>query len=63
MVAAGLWLASGSLTAGQDRPTFHGGINAVSLNVVVKDDRGRAIKDLVGADFQVFDQGRAVPDQ
>lgn len=61
MAVAGAWLACGIVIARQDpQPTFRGGVNAVSLNVVVKDSRGRAIRNLAGADFQVFDQGRAV---
>ena len=61
VVAAGLSIASGIVTAGQlPGPTFRSGISGVSLNVIVKDNRGRPIRDLVGADFQVFDQGRAV---
>ena len=59
---AGLWLVSGVAGAGQgvSQPTFRSGVNQVSLNVVVKDQRGRPIKDLAGADFQVLDHGRPV---
>lgn len=32
----------------------------MSLNVVVRDGRGRPVKDLALADFQVFDEGRLV---
>ena len=62
MAVAGLWLASGIAGAGQGapQPTFRSGINQVSLNVVVKDQRGRPIKDLAGSDFQVLDHGRVV---
>lgn len=52
-------LAGGAVVA-QEPPTFRGGINLVSLNVVVKDSHGRAIRDLSGRDFEVFDQGRSV---
>jgi len=58
-VAVG-WPAVGTVSARQDPPTFRGGINLVSLNVVVKDSRGRVIRDLTGADFEVRDQGRTV---
>src|SRR4029079_8477754 len=51
---------TGILTAGQAPPTFRAETNRVSLNVVVKDHRGRAISNLASRDFQVFDQGRAV---
>ena len=61
LIAGGLLLANGIVSAGQDtRPTFRAGVSRVSLNVVVKDNRGRAIKNLADSDFQVFDQGRAV---
>ena len=61
VAATVVWLASGIVSAGQDpRPTFRAAVSRVSLNVVVRDERGRAIKDLAGSDFQVFDQGRAV---
>jgi len=60
VVVAVVCLAGPVLVARQEPPTFHGGINLVSLNVVVKDSHGRAIRDLAGGDFEVFDQGRAV---
>ena len=41
-------------------PTFRTGVSRVTLNVVVKDGRGRPITDLLRQDFQVFDQGRPV---
>lgn len=54
-------LASGAVAAGQDRPpAFRVAASRVSLNVVVKDYRGRAITNLARRDFQVLDQGRAV---
>ncbi len=59
LVVAGICLG-GVIASGQEPPTFRGGINLVSLNVVVRDSHGRAIRDLSGADFEVFDQGRAV---
>ncbi len=60
LVAMAAWLAASPVQARQDPPTFHGGVNLVSLNVVVKDNRGRAIRDLAGGDFEVLDQGRSV---
>jgi len=47
-------------TAQNARPTFLAGVSRVTLNVVVRDDRGRAITGLAGTDFQVFDEGRPV---
>ena len=47
-------------TAQDHRPTFHANVLRVSLNVVVKDDKGRSITDLLLKDFQVFDQDRPV---
>jgi Ca-activated chloride channel family protein len=44
----------------EQRPTFRGGTNRVSLNVVVKDGHGKPITNLVPRDFQVFDENRAV---
>jgi Ca-activated chloride channel family protein len=49
------------ITAQDARPTFHASIAGVSLNVVVKDDRGRPITDLIQKDFQILDQGQPVP--
>ena len=60
LTVAVVCLAGAVLTARQEPPTFRGGINLVSLNVVVKDSRGRAIRDLSGRDFEIYDGGRAV---
>ena len=62
MTILGVCGASGSVSAGQDAPpTFRAVSSRVSLNVVVKDHRGRVVRDLASTDFQVFDQGLAVP--
>jgi Ca-activated chloride channel family protein len=37
--------------------TFKGGVEAVSVNVSVRDARGRVVKDLTAADFEVLDSG------
>ena len=59
--AAGLLLFLGSVSARQDPvPKFRAGVSRVSLNVVVKDNQGRAVRNLAGSDFQILDQGRAV---
>ncbi|HEX5068616.1 MAG TPA: VWA domain-containing protein [Vicinamibacterales bacterium] len=60
LVAAAICLTGVAVRARQEPPTFRGGINLVSLNVVVKDSRGRAIRNLSGGDFEVFDQGKPV---
>jgi len=60
LAAAAAWLAGIAVLAYQEPPTFRGGVNLVSLNVVVKDAKGRAIRDLRGGDFEVLDQGRVV---
>jgi Ca-activated chloride channel family protein len=56
-----MWCLAGAelLPQGQ-RPTFQSGIAQVSLNVVLKDERGRSITDLRPQDFQVFDNGQPV---
>ena len=61
VAAAGICLTTGIVGGRQEsRPTFRAGVSRVSLNVVVRDSHGRAIRNLVGSDFQVFDHGRAV---
>lgn len=61
LVLLAAWIAGGIVTAGQDqRPTFRSGASRVSLNVVVKDNRGRPIRGLATRDFQVFDEERLV---
>lgn len=37
--------------------TFRGGIEAVSVSVTVRDSRGRVVRDLKQADFEVLDTG------
>ena len=60
-VAAWLLGAGEPNVAAQDqRPTFRASVARVSLNVVVKDDRGRSITDLELKDFQILDQGQPV---
>ena len=53
-----VWLP---VSAQSPRPTFRAGISRVTLNVIVKDSHGRALTDLADTDFQIFDQGLAVP--
>jgi len=39
--------------------TFKGGVEAVSLTAAVRDHKGRVVRDLTKADFQVLDNGQA----
>src|SRR5438093_7025661 len=40
-----------------DIPTFGVGTSAVTLDVVVRDKKGNAVRDLGQADFEVFEDG------
>ena len=62
-MAVVVWLLGAgepNVAAQDQRPTFRAGIARVSLNVVVKDDRGRSITDLQLKDFQILNQGQPV---
>ena len=62
-IAVAVWfLGTGepNVPAQDQRPTFRASVARVSLNVVVKDGRGRSITDLELKDFQILDQGQAV---
>ena len=62
-MAVAVWfLGAGepNVAAQDQRPTFRASVARVSLNVVVKDGRGRSITDLELKDFQILDQGQAV---
>src|SRR5256885_9120903 len=39
-------------------PTFHSSVDVVRLAAVVRDHKGRFVRDLGVADFEVFDSGR-----
>jgi VWFA-related protein len=41
----------------RDLPTFAAATNAVTLDVVVRDKRGRMVRDLTAADFEVYEDG------
>jgi VWFA-related protein len=43
--------------ASQQRPTFRVQIDAVSMDVIVKDDQGRFIPDLKKDEFEIFEDG------
>jgi len=53
--------AQGAATQEQSQTTFRGGVEAVSMTVTIRDSRGRVIRDLVAADFEVFDSGTVSP--
>src|SRR5438270_10925833 len=42
-------------------PTFHSSVDVVRLAAVVRDQKGRFVRDLAPADFEVFDTGRMRP--
>jgi Ca-activated chloride channel family protein len=46
-----------SSTAGTDVPTFRSGVDLVTINAVVRDDRGHVVTDLKRSDFSVLDTG------
>jgi VWFA-related protein len=51
-------LTAGAFVAhAQSRATFRAGVSQVTLNVVVRDTHGRAVRGLSGGDFQVIDGG------
>jgi Ca-activated chloride channel family protein len=61
LLALAMSVAATWPTAAQSpRVTFRAAVSRVTLNVVVRDGRGRAIKGLAGKDFEVLDAGRAV---
>jgi VWFA-related protein len=45
----------------QQPPVFRGGTTLVQVDAIVTDDSGRPVIDLAAADFDVLDDGRAVP--
>jgi Ca-activated chloride channel homolog len=55
-------LASVGLMAQQgqqpDRPTFRAGVEMVSISAVVRDHKGRIVRDLKRSDFELLDSGR-----
>jgi Ca-activated chloride channel family protein len=59
MAAVGAGGAGGAQaqTAADPRPTFRGGVEAVTLSVTVRDQRGRPVTGLSRRDFVVFDTG------
>jgi Ca-activated chloride channel homolog len=58
-VAATLMLPPAAFLAAQDKPiaTFKSGVDLVRLNAVVRDRKGRFVRDLTVRDFEVVDGG------
>jgi VWFA-related protein len=50
-------LAQQPPAAGQQIPTFTAGTSAVTLDVVVRDKKDKAVRDLQAADFEVYEDG------
>jgi VWFA-related protein len=61
LVAAAGVLAQAQQPAQQQPPVFRGGTTLVQVDAIVTDDSGRPVVDLAAADFDVLDDGRAVP--
>src|SRR5215831_13147159 len=59
-VVFGLITALGSVLHAQDAqpPAFRAGVEALPIDVVVVDDRGQPIRDLIAADFTIRIDGR-----
>ncbi len=60
-IASGLVLALATVLHAQDQqpPSFRAGVEALPIDVVVLDDHGQPIRDLLAADFTVRVDGRA----
>ena len=50
-----------SVVRAQQQPTFRGGIELVEVDAIVTDGRGRPVKDLTPADFEILEDGRPQP--
>jgi Ca-activated chloride channel family protein len=53
--------ASSQEAAPQAQPTFRSSVSLVSVNAVVKDRRGRPVRDLKRDDFQILENGAPRP--
>jgi VWFA-related protein len=56
-VAAGIGLSSTALVAQTSVATFKSGVDLVRVSAVVRDNRGRFVRDLTAGDFEVLDKG------
>src|SRR5437764_906508 len=61
LVAAGVVVRAQQTAPAQPPPVFRGGTTLVQVDAIVADDSGRPVVDLATADFDVLDDGRAVP--
>jgi VWFA-related protein len=57
-IASGGMGPFGLTLAAQSRPTFSTRIDLVSVTAVVRDRRGRPVRDLAREDFEVYERGR-----
>jgi Ca-activated chloride channel homolog len=63
-MALTLWFGSMGLTAQQPTPpvaTFKSSIDMVRISAVVRDAKGRFVRDLTARDFEVLDAGQTRP--
>jgi VWFA-related protein len=60
-LAAAVLVRAQQTAPAQAPPVFRGGTTLVQVDAIVTDDSGRPIVDLAAADFDVLDDGRAVP--
>ena len=60
VVASGVLIALVSVLHAQEAqtPNFRAGVEALPIDVVVLDDRGQPIRDLIAADFTIRVDGR-----
>src|SRR5947207_15214771 len=49
--------AATSEVTDQEKPSFRGGVDLVRVNAIVRDKKGRFVRDLRESDFEVLDNG------
>jgi VWFA-related protein len=54
-------VAGAQVPVNPTRPTFRSGIDLVTVSAVVRDKKGRVVKNLARADFELFDGGKRRP--
>jgi Ca-activated chloride channel family protein len=57
VIVAGVVLSTRSAPAQEPTVTFRSGVEAVTVSAIVRDERGRVIKNLKKTDFEVLDAG------
>jgi Ca-activated chloride channel homolog len=60
VLSLALWAGVAGRAQDPAKPVFRAGVARVTLNVVVRDERGRPVTGLRLADFQVLDEGEPV---